>query len=96
MKYTVPRGTKDITPNEIAYWQYVEKTAQEIFTLYNYSEIRTPIFESTDLKKWDQKEFIIDNQEAKPKDSFIARKSKIVKAYVNSASNRSFYKIMVE
>ena len=49
MKYTVPRGTKDITPDEIAYWQYVEKTAQEIFTLYNYSEIRTPIFESTDL-----------------------------------------------
>tara|TARA_A100001015_G_scaffold311590_1_gene415138 strand:- start:1463 stop:2722 length:1260 start_codon:yes stop_codon:yes gene_type:complete len=49
MKYTLPRGTKDIIPDEINYWHHVEEVAREIFSLYNYNEIRTPIFESTDL-----------------------------------------------
>ena len=45
MKYTVPRGTKDILPDEVIYWQHVEQVSKEIFDLYNYHEIRTPIFE---------------------------------------------------
>ena len=49
MKYSLPRGTKDILPDEIGIWQFIEKTCREIFELYNYAEIRTPIFESTDL-----------------------------------------------
>jgi len=36
-------------PGEIGVWQETEKTCQEIFALYNYKEIRTPVFESTEL-----------------------------------------------
>jgi len=49
MKYAIPRGTKDILPDEIGLWQQIEATARQIFALYNYKEIRTPIFESTEL-----------------------------------------------
>ncbi|WP_324282831.1 histidine--tRNA ligase [Cyanobacterium aponinum UTEX 3221] len=43
------RGTKDILPEEIVYWQYLEKTAADILTKAAYREIRTPIFEQTNL-----------------------------------------------
>lgn len=43
------RGTKDILPNEVIYWQYLEKIAGDILTKANYQEIRTPIFEQTSL-----------------------------------------------
>lgn len=43
------RGTKDILPSEVRYWQYLEKTASEILSKANYQEIRTPIFEQTSL-----------------------------------------------
>jgi len=49
MKYSVPRGTKDILPEQAALWQKVEETCRKVFALYNYQEIRTPIFESTEL-----------------------------------------------
>ncbi len=49
MDYTLPRGTKDILPDEITYWNYVENLARKIFKLYDFKEIRTPIFESSDL-----------------------------------------------
>nr|WCH58056.1 histidine tRNA synthetase [Cystoclonium purpureum f. stellatum] len=45
------RGTKDILPNEIIFWQYVQATATKILSLANYHEIRTPIIESTSLFK---------------------------------------------
>lgn len=44
-----PKGTRDILPNESFIWQYVEKTIQEIMKNYGYQEIRTPVFENTDL-----------------------------------------------
>lgn len=43
------RGTKDILPGDILTWQKIEKTARELFQDANYKEIRTPIFESTEL-----------------------------------------------
>ena len=43
------RGTRDLLPPETELWNRVEQTAREIFTLYNFSEIRTPIFEDTQL-----------------------------------------------
>jgi histidyl-tRNA synthetase len=43
------RGTKDILPDEAACFEFLERTAREIFAAYDYGEIRTPIFESTDL-----------------------------------------------
>lgn len=45
----VPRGTQDILPSESYKWQYIEKRLNEIAKNYNYEEIRTPMFESTDL-----------------------------------------------
>ncbi len=45
------RGTKDILPESVLTWQYIEKTARELFQNANYKEIRTPIFEGTELFK---------------------------------------------
>jgi histidyl-tRNA synthetase len=49
MAFQIPRGTQDILPNEVEKWQYVEKIARDICKRYNYHEIRTPIFEHTEL-----------------------------------------------
>jgi histidyl-tRNA synthetase len=49
MLTTGPRGTKDILPDTIGQWLYVEKTVRDICELYGYKEIRTPIFEHTEL-----------------------------------------------
>ncbi|MFH1287256.1 MAG: histidine--tRNA ligase [bacterium] len=48
-KIKAVRGTKDILPNEIGKWQFLENKAREIFSLYGYREIRTPIFEEISL-----------------------------------------------
>ena len=45
----VIKGTKDILPQDIAQWHNLEQKALEIFTRYGYKEIRTPIFEATEL-----------------------------------------------
>jgi histidyl-tRNA synthetase len=44
-----PRGTKDILPAEARDWRYVENIIRGICSVYNYQEIRTPIFEHTEL-----------------------------------------------
>lgn len=43
------KGTRDIQPPEIGKWQFAERCAREICSLYGYDEIRTPIFEATEL-----------------------------------------------
>lgn len=43
------RGTRDILPEEVIYWQRVETAAQEILDRAAYREIRTPLFEQTPL-----------------------------------------------
>lgn len=43
------RGTKDILPGEIGNWQFIEKVFREVSANYNYSELRTPIFEYTEV-----------------------------------------------
>nr|YP_010155944.1 histidine tRNA synthetase [Cumathamnion serrulatum]QQY85266.1 histidine tRNA synthetase [Cumathamnion serrulatum] len=45
------RGIKDILPNEVQFWQYIYNQANNILTLSNYNEIRTPILEQTNLFK---------------------------------------------
>ena len=45
----IPRGTQDILPGETKKWQFIESRLEKLMKLYNYQEIRTPIFESTDL-----------------------------------------------
>lgn len=49
IKYQSITGTKDIFPPNISIWQYVEKSARDLFHIYDYKEIRTPILESTEL-----------------------------------------------
>jgi histidyl-tRNA synthetase len=43
------RGTRDILPPTSAIWNRVERVAREVFRVHNYGEIRTPIFEETQL-----------------------------------------------
>lgn len=49
MKIQRPRGTADILPDDARRWHFVEEIVRQVAALYNYREIRTPIFESTDL-----------------------------------------------
>ncbi len=44
-----PRGTRDLLPPDTALWNFVEDTVRDVFRAYNFHEIRTPIFESTEL-----------------------------------------------
>ena len=45
----IPRGTQDILPEDSIKWRHIENKLDELMELYNYKEIRTPIFESTEL-----------------------------------------------
>jgi len=49
MLTTGPRGTKDILPDSSGHWQYVEKIIREVCNNFAYQEIRTPVFEHTEL-----------------------------------------------
>jgi histidyl-tRNA synthetase len=44
-----PRGTRDLLPPDTALWNFVEAAVRDVFRAYNFQEIRTPIFESTEL-----------------------------------------------
>jgi len=46
---TALRGTVDILPPDTALWQHVEQCARDVFARYGFAEMRTPIFEQTDL-----------------------------------------------
>src|ERR1700727_1520309 len=43
------KGTRDILPPSSAVWNQVEAVARDVFRIYNYQEIRTPILEETAL-----------------------------------------------
>ncbi|MEG1529271.1 MAG: ATP phosphoribosyltransferase regulatory subunit, partial [Clostridia bacterium] len=45
----IPKGTKDMLPSEAYKWHYVEGIARETAALFGFKEIRTPIFEHTEL-----------------------------------------------
>jgi len=49
VKLQAVRGTRDILPDEVGAWHAIEKAARELFARYGYREIRTPIFEPTEL-----------------------------------------------
>ena len=48
-KHQAPRGTRDLLPDELERWQWVEARAREVLERYGYREIRTPIFEDHEL-----------------------------------------------
>ena len=45
----VPKGTKDVLPTQSHKWQYIENAARETARVFNYKEVRTPVFEHTEL-----------------------------------------------
>lgn len=49
MQVKAPRGTYDTLPPDSTKWQYIEKIIHDTARLFGYSEIRTPIFEHTEL-----------------------------------------------
>ncbi|MFA0767605.1 MAG: hypothetical protein OXFUSZZB_000933 [Candidatus Fervidibacter sp.] len=49
VRFKAPRGTKDILPDEIAEWRFVEETFRAWCARYGYREIRTPAFEDLGL-----------------------------------------------
>ena len=58
MNYTSPKGTFDILPvtladedrwQEVTRWQYLEEVMRKTASDYDFQEIRTPLFESTEL-----------------------------------------------
>src|SRR5690625_579564 len=44
-----PRGTEDIVPEKAKKWQYIESKLRETADRFHYEEIRTPIFEHTEV-----------------------------------------------
>ncbi len=51
MSFKVPKGTQDILPGQTEKWQKVEGVIRDLCNVYRYKEIRTPMFESTELFK---------------------------------------------
>jgi len=48
-KYTVPRGTYDVLPSEASKWEYCETLFAKVAHSFGYSEVRTPIFEHSEV-----------------------------------------------
>lgn len=46
---SVPKGTKDLLPQESYKWQYIEEKIKRVTNLYNFKQIMTPTFEFTEL-----------------------------------------------
>lgn len=46
---SIPKGTKDMLPSEAVKWHYIEDTAKMVAAIFGFKEIRTPIFEHTEL-----------------------------------------------
>lgn len=46
---SIPKGTKDMLPSEAYKWHYVENAARDIAARFGFKEIRTPMFEHTEL-----------------------------------------------
>ncbi|HEX7063801.1 MAG TPA: histidine--tRNA ligase [Bacillales bacterium] len=49
MEVNIPRGTYDVVPGDVELWQYMESRARDLCRRYGYQEIRTPMFEHTEL-----------------------------------------------
>jgi histidyl-tRNA synthetase len=49
MKYRAPRGTQDLLPEDAPRWRFVEGAFRRTCADFGYQEIRTPMFEQTDL-----------------------------------------------
>lgn len=50
-QFSIPRGTSDILPAMIPFWEEIESKAKDVLKIYGFSEIRTPIYEDINLFK---------------------------------------------
>ncbi len=55
MLTNAPKGTKDIMPDQVYKWHYIEKKWKDVCQRYGFKEIRTPIFEHTELFQRDRR-----------------------------------------
>jgi histidyl-tRNA synthetase len=94
MKIQSLKGTNDILPDEIKKWQLLESTCRNLFELYGYEEIRTPIIEKADLFKRSvgqstdivQKEMFIFEDKAKRKICLRPEETaSVARAYIQHA-----------
>lgn len=92
-KCSIPRGTADVLPAQMPLWQDIETTARRILTVYNYREIRTPLFEETALfqRSLGQTSDVVNKQlltlSSDKKESFALRPegtAPVVRAYVEN------------
>jgi len=49
IRYQALRGTRDLLPEEVGAWRLLEETTHEVFARYGFRELRTPVFEATEL-----------------------------------------------
>ena len=63
MTYQTARGTYDILPKDIAKWHKIEDVIRQFCMLYDYKEIRTPIFEDTKVFKRENDSSDVVNKE---------------------------------
>src|SRR3989338_1031971 len=96
-KFSAQRGTADILPAETHLWQNIERKARKAFRQYNYTEIRTPLFEETGLfqRSLGQTSDVVNKQllelAANKEEGFALRPegtAPIVRAYVENSLNR--------
>ena len=69
-------GTKDILPDEVSSWQVIEETTRNIFSLYNYKEMRPPLIEEAALFN----RSLGESAEIVQKQMFLVKKDKDVYA----------------
>jgi histidyl-tRNA synthetase len=90
-------GTKDILPDQTGLWQEIEGTSRKIFSIYNYSEIRTPFIEETALfnRSLGESTEIVQKQMfiiKRDEDSYALRPegtASIVRAYVENSLDKT-------
>jgi len=96
-KFSVPRGTHDILPEEIPQWHLIEQKAEDLLRRFGYRELRTPLFESTGLftRSLGQGSEIVNKQllklESSKEDGFSLRPeatASIVRAYIENGIDR--------
>jgi histidyl-tRNA synthetase len=63
MAYKIPKGTQDLFGSEAYQWQQLEKVLRRFCDLYNFQEIRTPVFEHTNVFKRDNDSSDMVNKE---------------------------------
>ena len=90
MLFKSPRGTKDILPEETPHWETIEAKAKNVFAVFGFPEIRTPLFEEAKLFSRSLGDFtdIVQKQMfliKKESDTFVLRPeatASIVRAYI--------------